>query len=270
MTNDNLKRAIRAYMADHGVNYTTARRTIMNASAEGDPVPYGHPDWTPPNTTWELLRDLADASNSAADADEATRTITDALIHEQARHCKPFLADLINRLDPDTATLLDQPSVLTSMREALEEGFGAYWDEATDDDGYHAAATIDIAAGVFTYIDPTRGHVPARFAHSHPGRALTPAEVHRLENPTPDDITRSTTRTREIVHATSETLLAQPAIAKNQRMIETARQLDPDARAFYIFVTVAGFSADLFGDVLDLDREDLLRSEAEVHRVLTR
>lgn len=42
-SNRNLKRAAREYMAEHDVNYTTARRAVLTQWATRDAAPTGHP-----------------------------------------------------------------------------------------------------------------------------------------------------------------------------------------------------------------------------------
>lgn len=82
MTNDNLKARIRAHMADHGVNYTTARRAILADTSAGASTNAPGSDWT-----------------------YTPRTFTDPKVLTAVRrayrkpHIKPFFQDMTDGTD---------------------------------------------------------------------------------------------------------------------------------------------------------------------------
>lgn len=189
MTNANRKRAARAYMKAHGVNYTTALRAVISGDAAPveQHVPYGHPDWEPPGTTTELFRELHDVMNSLrasekwqlrAHSDYAAHK--DYLVGDQSHKIDPMIAIVRNNVHADMDLydvpdeILDYDTLRSAARTMLTDGFDHYWNEATSDDGYPAAATIDIAAGMLLalaipfgdpqspWLQPTRNRDDAR------------------------------------------------------------------------------------------------------------
>lgn len=243
MTNRNLKHAARAYMAKHGVNYTTALRAVLAGdtapataappSAQQERAPYGHPDYEMPDSMWETLRDLSDAANAVNTTRSARRELfaydgylhmRDVLTNEQAKRIPAFLDDLTNRLNPTLSTLLDRAAIDRHARDTLRECFDDYWDDTTTDDGYPAAATLDIAAGVIGWlmasaVRPDRDSHSVTYLNGHQTRAM----LHALTETTLD--TLDTVNTTHVGY----------------RYDTTRAIVDPDERTVALFTTIGGY-----------------------------
>lgn len=312
MTNKNRTLAIRTYMAAHGVNYTTAMRALDEQRRSGVEVvadaparaPYGHPDYEPADTTWEDLTYLTEDANGTGKwanwASEALGYRIDALIGEQERRIPAFLDTLTARLAPAEAARLDRPAIATAARETLKEGFDGYWDTAAYDDGYPAHATIDIAAGVIAWLDPTTGSPTAnkdlhqkvtRLAASLSqtlDREPTVEELAGLLRVTPEAVAALTARqpdlTRPVAHATAQTVLAElgriiatlPLDIDETELGETpnwyivhrtADVLRDDQRTVYLFAHVAGFPDYTLAAILELTEERVRTLRDNAHGI---
>lgn len=169
MTNRNLRHAARAYQAAHGVNYTTALRAVTAARATAQQssvdgrVPYGHPDYEAPTTTWETLRDLTNVLNrpdlrqqftpaQVTAAEDAYNAIQQTLIRDAVDQIPGFLDDLASRLDPDTADLLNRSFIEVEAEIVLNDQFEDHWRVVESDDRYPEAVIHQIADGVVEWL----------------------------------------------------------------------------------------------------------------------
>lgn len=312
MTNKNRTSVIRAYMAAHGVNYTTAmraldeqRRTGLQVVAESpERAPYGHPDYEPADTAWEDLTYLAEDANRTGKwanwASEALGYRIDALIGEQERRIPDFLDTLTTRLTPATSALLDRAAIEAEARATLKEGFDEYWDTAAYDEGYPAHATIDIAAGVIAWLDPTTGSPTANKDLHQKVTQLTASlsqtldreptveELAGLLHVTPESVRDLTARqpdlTRPIAHATTQTAHAElgraiatlPSVFDDAALGETpnwhivhrtAEEMPDDQRTVYLFAHVAGFDNYTLAAILGLTEQRVRDLRQSAHGI---